>query len=69
MIDKQLTMRMGQCNVHRWIPDLWPLVEDPADPLGVMDLVTHHVPLEQAPEMYELFKKKEDGCVKVVLHP
>jgi threonine dehydrogenase-like Zn-dependent dehydrogenase len=69
MFDKGLTVRMGQCNVHRWIPDLWPLVEDPADPLGVTDLVTHRVSLEEAPAMYELFKNKEDGCIKVVLEP
>jgi threonine dehydrogenase-like Zn-dependent dehydrogenase len=69
MFDKGLTLRMGQCNVHRWIPELWPLVEDPADPLGVEDLATHTVSLEQAPEMYDLFKKKEDGCIKVILQP
>ena len=46
-----------------------PLVEDPADPLGVEDLVTHRVPLDRAPEMYELFQKKEKGCIKVVLTP
>jgi threonine dehydrogenase-like Zn-dependent dehydrogenase len=69
MFDKGLTLRMGQCNVHRWIEALLPLVEDPADPLGIDDLVTHHVPLEDAPRMYETFKKKEDGCVKVVLRP
>lgn len=69
LFDKQIALRMGQCNVHRWIPDLWPLVEDPADPLGVADLATHHASLEQAPEMYELFKNKDDGCIKVVLHP
>ena len=69
MFDKGLTVRMGQCNVHRWIPDLWPLVEDPADPLGVTDLVTHRVSLEEAPAMYDLFKNKEDGCIKVVLRP
>ena len=69
LFDKQVTLRMGQCNVQHWIPELWPLVEDPADPLGVTDLVTHDVGLEGAAEMYDLFKKKEDGCVKVVLHP
>ena len=69
MFDKGITLRMGQCNVHRWIPDLWPLVEDPRDPLGVGDLVTHEVPLEEAAQMYELFKNKEDGCIKVVLRP
>jgi threonine dehydrogenase-like Zn-dependent dehydrogenase len=69
MFDKGLTLRMGQCNVHSWTADLWPLVEDPIDPLGIDDLVTHRVSLEEAPDMYELFKKKEDGCVKVVLKP
>jgi threonine dehydrogenase-like Zn-dependent dehydrogenase len=69
MFDKGLTLKMGQCNVHRWIPDLWSLAEDPRDPLGVEDLATHRISLEYAADMYELFKKKEDGCVKVVLHP
>jgi threonine dehydrogenase-like Zn-dependent dehydrogenase len=69
MFDKQLAVRMGQCNVHAWRNELLPLVEDPADPLGTEDLVTHHAALEQAPEMYDLFRDKRDGCVKVVLHP
>jgi threonine dehydrogenase-like Zn-dependent dehydrogenase len=69
MFDKQVTIRMGQCNVHHWRNDLLHLVEDPSDPLGVEDLVTHRVPLERAPEMYETFMKKEDGCIKVVLQP
>jgi threonine dehydrogenase-like Zn-dependent dehydrogenase len=69
LFDKGITLRMGQCNVQRWIETLLPLVEDPADPLGVEDLVTHHVPLDEAPAMYETFKKKEDGCIKVVLRP
>jgi threonine dehydrogenase-like Zn-dependent dehydrogenase len=69
MFDKQVTLRMGQCNVMNWIDDLLPLVEDAADPLGVTDLTTHRVPLEQAPEMYEIFEKKQDGCIKVVLTP
>ncbi|WP_378146277.1 zinc-dependent alcohol dehydrogenase [Cnuibacter sp. UC19_7] len=69
MFDKGLTIRMGQCNVHRWRDELLPLVEDPADPLGVTDLVTHRVPLEEAARMYDVFKEKEDGCIKVVLTP
>ncbi|WP_404475363.1 zinc-dependent alcohol dehydrogenase [Microbacterium aerolatum] len=69
MFDKQLNLRMGQCNVKRWIDDLLPLVEDPADPIGVMDLATHHAPLEDAPGLYSTFQRKEDGCIKVVLNP
>ncbi|PJJ72638.1 threonine dehydrogenase-like Zn-dependent dehydrogenase [Diaminobutyricimonas aerilata] len=69
MFDKQIGLKMGQCNVKRWIDDLLPLVEDPADPLGVEDLTTHRVPLDRAPELYETFQKKSDGCIKVVLEP
>jgi threonine dehydrogenase-like Zn-dependent dehydrogenase len=45
-----------------------PLLTD-ADPLGVDDLVTHELPLEQAPYAYDIFQKKDDGCIKVVLEP
>ncbi|SFS10246.1 Threonine dehydrogenase [Agrococcus baldri] len=69
LFDKQVSIRMGQCNVQSWRDALLPLVEDPSDPLGVEDLVTHRVPLDRAPEMYELFQKKGDGCIKVVLEP
>jgi threonine dehydrogenase-like Zn-dependent dehydrogenase len=69
MFDKQVQLRMGQCNVRRWTDELLPMVEDDADPLGVMDLVTHRGTLDEAPALYEKFQKKEDGCIKVVLKP
>ncbi len=69
LFDKQVQLRMGQCNVKKWIDDLLPLVEDPADPLGVLDLTTHAVPLEEAPQAYKTFQEKTDGCIKVVLKP
>lgn len=69
MFDKQVTLRMGQCNVKNWIDDLMPMVESPMDPLGIDDLVTHRVPLDDAPHMYDIFQKKHDGCIKVVLKP
>ena len=69
MFDKQVSVRMGQCNVRRWIDELLPLVEDPADPFGVLDLVTHKVSLEEAPAMYDIFQKKEDGAIKIILEP
>jgi threonine dehydrogenase-like Zn-dependent dehydrogenase len=68
MFDKQLTLRMGQANVKRWIDDLMPLLGDD-DPLGVEDLETHRVPLEQAPEAYAAYQKKEDGAIKVIFAP
>ena len=69
MFDRGIQLRMGQAHVKRWIDDILPLVSDDADPLGVMDLTTHRVPLEEAPHMYEVFQKKQDDCIKVVLAP
>ncbi|MEV4183638.1 zinc-dependent alcohol dehydrogenase [Streptosporangium canum] len=69
MFDKGITLRMGQAHVKRWIDDLMPLVTDDSDPLGVMDLATHRLPLDQAPHGYEIFQKKQDGAVKVLLNP
>jgi threonine dehydrogenase-like Zn-dependent dehydrogenase len=69
MFDRGITMRMGQCHVKRWIDDIMPAVLDDADPLGTRDMTTHHLPLEQAPHGYEIFQKKQDDCIKVVLNP
>ncbi|OLT28087.1 glutathione-dependent formaldehyde dehydrogenase [Actinomadura sp. CNU-125] len=69
MFDKGIGLRMGQAHVKAWIDDLLPLVSDDADPLGVMDLTTHRMPLDRAPEAYEMFQKKRDGAIKVLLRP
>jgi threonine dehydrogenase-like Zn-dependent dehydrogenase len=67
--DKGINIRMGQAHVKRWIDDLMPLVTDDSDPLGVEDLATHQLPLGEAPHGYEIFQKKEDNAIKVVLKP
>jgi threonine dehydrogenase-like Zn-dependent dehydrogenase len=69
LFDKQVQLRMGQANVRAWIDDLMPLVTDDGDPLGTEDLATHRLPLDEAPHGYEIFQKKEDGAIKVVLQP
>ncbi len=69
MFDKGITLRMGQAHVRRWTDDILPLLMDEADPLGVADLATHHMPLADAARAYEMFQKKQDGAVKIVLHP
>jgi threonine dehydrogenase-like Zn-dependent dehydrogenase len=68
LFDKQIQLRMGQANVHRWVPDILPLLVDD-DPLGVDDFATHRLPLESAPEAYAQFQAKQDGMVKVLLQP
>ena len=69
LFDKGVQVRMGQCHVRRWTDELYELVSGADDVLGLEDLATHRVPLEQAPEMYETFKHKRDGCIKVVMTP
>jgi len=69
LFDKGIQIRMGQAHVKRWIDDLMPLVTDDADPLGVEDLATHLLPLEEAPHGYEIFQQKQDKAIKVVLQP
>ncbi|MET7678611.1 zinc-dependent alcohol dehydrogenase [Streptomyces seoulensis] len=68
LFDKQIQLRMGQANVHRWVDDILPLLTD-EDPLGVDTFATHTLPLEQAPAAYETFQAKRDGMIKVVLEP
>ncbi|MCG5451971.1 zinc-dependent alcohol dehydrogenase [Micromonospora hortensis] len=69
MFDRGIQLRMGQCHVRRWTDEILPLLSGDDDPLGVEDLRTHRVPLVRAPQAYEMFQKKEDGCIKVVLEP
>jgi len=68
MFDKQIQLRMGQANVKRWVDDILPLLTD-EDPLGVDSFATHTLPLEAAPQAYEMFQKKQDGAVKFCLKP
>jgi threonine dehydrogenase-like Zn-dependent dehydrogenase len=69
LFDKGVQIRMGQAHVKRWIPDLLPLVSGDDDPLGTEDLATHVLPLEDAPHAYEMFQKKQEGAIKVLLAP
>ena len=68
LFDKGLQLRMGQAHVRRWVDLILPLLVDD-DPLGTEDLATHRLPLEQAPHGYEIFQKKQDGAIKVLLNP
>jgi threonine dehydrogenase-like Zn-dependent dehydrogenase len=68
LFDKQIQLRMGQANVRRWSDDILAQLVD-GDPWGVDDFATHRLPLEDAPGAYDMFQKKEDGAVKVLLQP
>jgi threonine dehydrogenase-like Zn-dependent dehydrogenase len=67
LMNKGLTIKTGQCHVHRFVPELLDHIRSGRiDPSFV---ATHRIPLSQAPKGYDIFNKKLDGCVKVVLDP
>ena len=67
LMNKGLTIRTGQTHVNRWTDDLLRRIEEgQIDPSFV---ITHTVALEEGPEMYKVFRDKQDSCVKVVLKP
>ncbi|MBU8814379.1 glutathione-dependent formaldehyde dehydrogenase [Mycolicibacterium goodii] len=68
LFDKQIQLRMGQANVKKWVDDIMPLLGDD-DPLGVDDFATHVLPIDEAPHAYDIFQKKQDGAVKIILKP
>lgn len=66
-MNKGLTFKMGQTHVQKYLPDLLKLIEDrKIDPSFV---ITHTLPLQDAPAAYEMFNDKKDECIKVVLKP
>ena len=69
LFDKQVQVRMGQANVKRWVPEILPLLTGGDDPLGVETFATHRLPLDEAPQAYENFQKKQDGSIKVLFQP
>lgn len=65
IVNKGLTMRAGQCHVHRYMRPLLELIErGHIDPSFV---ITHKMRLEDAEHGYDIFLHKQDECVKVVL--
>lgn len=66
-MNRSLTLRTGQCHVHRYMPGLLERIErKEIDPTRV---ITHRLALSEAATGYDLFKRKADGCEKVVLRP
>jgi threonine dehydrogenase-like Zn-dependent dehydrogenase len=67
VMNRSLTIRSGQCHVQRYMKPLLERIQNgDIDPSFV---ITHQMDLEAAPTGYEIFKDKEDDCVKVVLKP
>jgi threonine dehydrogenase-like Zn-dependent dehydrogenase len=65
--DKGITLKVGQAPAHKYIDELLKYVVDGKVVLD--DIITHRLPLSQVAHAYDIFKKKEEDCVKVVLDP
>jgi threonine dehydrogenase-like Zn-dependent dehydrogenase len=67
VMNRSLTIKSGQCHVQRYLQPLLERVQN-----GEIDpsfIVTHVLPLNEAPKGYQMFRDKQDECVKVVLKP
>ncbi len=67
LMNKGLTLKTGQTHVHKYLPLLFDKIES-----GEIDpsfIITHEMPLDKAAEGYQMFKEKQDGCIKIVLKP
>lgn len=60
-------LKMGQCPVHKYVDQILEILKkgqfDPTD------IISHRLPLEQGPHAYDIFDKKEEQCIKVILKP
>lgn len=66
-MNKGLTLRMGQCNVKRYMPHLLNHIR--SGRIRAKDIITHRFPLAEAADAYRVFERKQDGCIKCVLVP
>jgi threonine dehydrogenase-like Zn-dependent dehydrogenase len=67
IMNRSLTIKTGQTHVHRYLQPLLDRIErGEIDPRFV---ITHRMRLDEAPEAYAMFTKKQDDCIKVVLRP
>ena len=67
IVNRALTIKSGQTHVQRYMGPLLQLIES-----GKIDpsfIITHTLPLSEAPNAFRMFRDKEDSCVKVVLKP
>jgi S-(hydroxymethyl)glutathione dehydrogenase / alcohol dehydrogenase len=67
IFDKGLHLHFGQAPAQKYVDELFELVLNGKVVLN--DIISHRLPLTEASKAYDIFKKKEDDCVKVVLKP
>lgn len=64
---RNITLKMGQCPAHSYVNPILDLIQNKR--FDATDIITHKIPLEKGSHGYEIFDKKEDECIKVILEP
>jgi S-(hydroxymethyl)glutathione dehydrogenase/alcohol dehydrogenase len=64
---RNITLKMGQCPVHSYTERILNLIQE--GKIDATDIITHRLNLDDGPHAYEIFDRKKDNCIKVVLHP
>jgi threonine dehydrogenase-like Zn-dependent dehydrogenase len=67
VMNKALTIRTGQTHVNKWTDDLLRMIED--EKIDPSFVITHKADLADGPDLYRIFRDKQDSCIKVVLTP
>jgi S-(hydroxymethyl)glutathione dehydrogenase / alcohol dehydrogenase len=67
IFDKGISLYFGQAPVQKYIDELLDWVA--SRKIKLNDIIPHRLPIEEAPQAYDIFKNKEEDCVKVVLKP
>lgn len=64
---RNITLRMGQCPAHTFVEPILSLIRDKK--FDATDIITHVMPLDKGEQGYQIFDRKEDNCIKVILKP
>jgi S-(hydroxymethyl)glutathione dehydrogenase/alcohol dehydrogenase len=64
---RNITLKMGQCPVHTYVDRILSLIRE--GKFDATDIITHQLSLDKGEHAYEIFDKKEDDCIKVILKP
>ena len=64
---RNITLKMGVCPAHTYVRPIMELIK--AGKFDAADIITHRLPLNEGKHAYEIFDKKEDNCIKVILKP
>lgn len=64
---RNITLKMGQCPAHSYIDPILNILQN--GKIDATDIITHRLSLDKGEHAYDIFEKKQDNCIKVILKP